>query len=184
MADFFGMNKSAVEDLVSQQELYELYAKVAKEIEDGLLDKGVWTKSFADAAGNEAKAKAVYIELMVERLILAKKAQSELEIATSQIKAQNEVDRVRTEKLAAQNKKKALNPTSKKDRPISKKTYALIWAGIFLLFLPVGGALQYWLPEMFRPINTLNLAAVVVVTVLCSGFLTGIVSAIFGWDEF
>ena len=183
MADFFGMNKSAVEDLVSQQELYELYAKVAKEIEDGLLDKGVWTKSFADAAGNEAKAKAVYIELMVERLILAKKAQSELEIATSQIKAQNEVDRVRSEKKVVR-KKQQSNFIRDVTRPMSKKWWILYYVAVVPLMIPSATLVALIWPDLFSPFNGVSFAICLISGAVSSGILANIVSAILGWDEF
>ena len=38
------------------------YADALAEIEEGRLDKGVWARSFADAGGEDAKAKALYIK--------------------------------------------------------------------------------------------------------------------------
>jgi hypothetical protein len=38
------------------------YAKALAEIEEGRLDKGVWARAFADAGGEESKAKALYIK--------------------------------------------------------------------------------------------------------------------------
>ena len=65
--------------LVSQELLYSFYNIVSKEIQQGIKDEGVWAKSFADAQGDEQKAKAIYIDLMVERLILKHEAKIELE---------------------------------------------------------------------------------------------------------
>ena len=63
---------------VSQEMLYGMYAIVSQDIESGNRDRGVWAKAFADAKGDEQVAKAAYIELMVERLVLAKQAEEEL----------------------------------------------------------------------------------------------------------
>ena len=57
---------------------YQLYAQVSAEIEQGQKEPGVWAKAFADAKGDEQKTKAIYIELMVERLALAHQSQAEL----------------------------------------------------------------------------------------------------------
>lgn len=62
---------------ISQEMLYEMYAVVSQDIENGNRDRGVWAKAFADAKGDEQVAKAAYIELMVERLVLAKQAEEE-----------------------------------------------------------------------------------------------------------
>ena len=51
-----------------------MYEKVADDIEQGFKDKGVWTKAFADSGGDLQKQKAIYIELMVERMVLAEAA--------------------------------------------------------------------------------------------------------------
>ena len=40
----------------------ESYAEALAEIEEGRLDKGVWARSFAEAGGDEPKAKALYIK--------------------------------------------------------------------------------------------------------------------------
>ena len=58
---------------------YQLYAQVAEEIEQGQKEPGVWAKAFANAKGDEQKTKAIYIELMVERLALAQQSTRELE---------------------------------------------------------------------------------------------------------
>ena len=63
---------------ISQEMLYEMYAVVSLDIENQTVDRGVWAKAFADAKGDEQVAKAAYIELMVERLILAKEAEQEV----------------------------------------------------------------------------------------------------------
>ena len=38
---------------ISQEMLYEMYAAVSRDIENGNRDVGVWAKAFADAKGDE-----------------------------------------------------------------------------------------------------------------------------------
>ena len=64
--------------LLTKEEEYELYAEVSKQLAQGKRDEGVWTKAFADSEGDKNKTEAIYIDLMVEKLVLSKK--SELEI--------------------------------------------------------------------------------------------------------
>jgi hypothetical protein len=59
---------------IGQEKLYVLYEQVSKDIQSGIKDEGVWAKAFAESEGDEQKAKAKYIELMVERLVLAEQA--------------------------------------------------------------------------------------------------------------
>ena len=58
---YFGM--TARQQAVSKEIEYLLYEKVAEDIEQGFRDKGVWTKAFVEAEGDENKTKAS-IELM------------------------------------------------------------------------------------------------------------------------
>lgn len=44
----------------------DAYAAAMAEIEEGRLDKGVWARSFAEAGGDEPKAKALYIKARAE----------------------------------------------------------------------------------------------------------------------
>ena len=66
-------------EYVSQKLLDSFYEKVANDIENGIQDKGVWAKAFAKADGDENKAKAVYIEFMVEEMILEQEMHQEEE---------------------------------------------------------------------------------------------------------
>ena len=43
------------------------YEKVSLDISKGERDEGVWTLAFAKSEGNNQKAEALYIELMVQR---------------------------------------------------------------------------------------------------------------------
>ena len=66
---------SKTKKFISKELLYSFYNIVSQEIQQGIKDEGVWAKSFADAQGDEQKTKAIYIELMVERLILKHEAE-------------------------------------------------------------------------------------------------------------
>jgi len=58
--------QSATDRLISKEVEHKLYEKASIDIENNDIDKGVWTKAFSKAGGDEVKQKAVYIELMVE----------------------------------------------------------------------------------------------------------------------
>ena len=74
--DLFNKLKKTSE-FITKEQIYALYDQVSKEIESGMKDNGVWTKAYADARGDLQAAKAIYIELMVERYVLAGEAQQE-----------------------------------------------------------------------------------------------------------
>lgn len=44
----------------------ELYARAFKEIEQGFRRDGLWAKAFADGEGDEARAKALYVQYRVQ----------------------------------------------------------------------------------------------------------------------
>ncbi len=64
-------------EYVSKKLIDSFYEKVAEDVANNIQDKGVWTKAFAKAGGDEQKAKAFYIELMVDELILQQEAIAE-----------------------------------------------------------------------------------------------------------
>ena len=74
--DLFNKLKKTNE-FITKEQIYALYDQVSKEIESGMKDNGVWTKAYADARGDLQAAKGIYIELMVERYVLAGEAQQE-----------------------------------------------------------------------------------------------------------
>ena len=71
--------KSRIEHLLSKEAEYQLYKKAADDIEADIIDKGIWTKAFALAEGDEKKQKVFYIELIVEHYKDLIKAGEELE---------------------------------------------------------------------------------------------------------
>ena len=58
--------QSATDRLLSEEAENSLYEKAANDIENEIIEKGIWTKAFAQANGDEIKQKAIYIELIVQ----------------------------------------------------------------------------------------------------------------------
>lgn len=58
--------QSATDKLLSEEAENSLYEKAANDIENEIIEKGIWTKAFAKAHGDEVKQKAIYIELIVQ----------------------------------------------------------------------------------------------------------------------
>lgn len=64
---------------VSQKIINSFYEKVADEVDNNIFDKAIRIKAFSKAEGDEKKAQALYIELMVEEMILLEEAKLEAE---------------------------------------------------------------------------------------------------------
>ena len=47
------------------KDVYAQYELVAKDLENGVTNQGVWAKAFADSNGDEPATKALYMKLMV-----------------------------------------------------------------------------------------------------------------------
>lgn len=70
---------SKTKKFLNKELLYSFYGQVSESVKAGQIDDGVWAKSFADAKGDEQVAKAIYLDLMVEKMILAYESTLELE---------------------------------------------------------------------------------------------------------
>ena len=64
---------------VSQKIINSFYEKVADEVDNNIFDKAIRIKAFSKAEGGEKKSQALYIELMVEEMILLEEAKLEAE---------------------------------------------------------------------------------------------------------
>ena len=71
--------QSKLEKLARKDLEYRYYAEALSSIERGEKDKGVWAKALADAGGDLDKTQAKYIELIVEKMMLATEAENEIE---------------------------------------------------------------------------------------------------------
>tara|TARA_B110000196_G_C21122926_1_gene654231 strand:- start:550 stop:1101 length:552 start_codon:yes stop_codon:yes gene_type:complete len=69
---------SPTEKFLSKEETYRLYRLVHEQVEQGYKDKSVWAVAFSKSNGDLQKSKALYIELMVERIKDAIEAGKEL----------------------------------------------------------------------------------------------------------
>ena len=69
---------SPTKKFLSKEETYHLYGIVHEQVEQGYKDKGVWAVAFSKSEGDLQKSKALYIELMVERIKVAIEAGKEL----------------------------------------------------------------------------------------------------------
>ena len=74
-----GIFKSATEKLITKEVEYKLHEKVLRDLANDKKDLGVWGKAFVDADGDEQKAKAIYITLMVQHYKDTAKSEAELE---------------------------------------------------------------------------------------------------------
>tara|TARA_S200000501_G_C20769820_1_gene720056 strand:- start:278 stop:772 length:495 start_codon:yes stop_codon:yes gene_type:complete len=75
--------QSLTSGFISKEEENQLYEKAGIDIENGVIDKGLWTKALSKAEGDKKKQQGIYIELIVERhkdeLRVAKKKAKTLE---------------------------------------------------------------------------------------------------------
>lgn len=60
--------RQSPEQQAKSQREEDAYEIAAKEIEQGVAQKGLWAKAFADAEGNEQKQKALYLRYRAEQL--------------------------------------------------------------------------------------------------------------------
>ena len=58
--------KSDIKHLISKEAENALYEKAANDMDNNIIEKGIWTKAFAKAEGDKTKQEAYYIELIVE----------------------------------------------------------------------------------------------------------------------
>jgi hypothetical protein len=80
-----------------------VYDEIAKELEIGATDKGLWTRLFAECDGDERQTKVLYIKKRAERLIAVKR--------TGVDKTTQETSRI----IDKSDKKSVENYSSKKD---------------------------------------------------------------------
>ena len=104
--------QSATKRFISKEIENQLYAKASEDMENNLIHKGIWTRAFAKADGNESKQKAIYIELMVQHYkdeiaageeiekILMSEAEKELARQAEENKIRQEAKRKKQEEEA------------------------------------------------------------------------------------
>ena len=97
--------KSDIEHLISNEAENALYEKAANDIDENIIDKGIWTRAFSKAQGEQVKQKAIYIELIVEHYKDLIRAGEELAhiLATEEEKRQQREEYLR--RMREENKK-------------------------------------------------------------------------------
>ena len=88
---------------ISQKIINSFYEKVADDVANNIFDKAIRIKAFSKAEGDEKKSQALYIELMVEEMILLEEAKLEAE----QEKQLNELREIEDRKKDIEDRKKA-----------------------------------------------------------------------------
>ena len=100
---------SPLKDFLTEAEETALYEQAATEIENGIMNKGLWAKALSKADGNEEKQKAIYIELLVDYL-------------KKEIAAGKELASILDKEKQAELKRKKTS-SSKQKKSQNKKTY-------------------------------------------------------------
>ena len=108
---------------MSEEAFYDL---VATEIQQGQLKPGLWTKAFADANGDQTKARVLYIRQRVAQL-----EQEAVQAARLQREQQKEQARQAAQKLADEEWER-LYP---KDKPTDIRAHVITVAAILLTIL-------------------------------------------------
>ena len=136
--------QSATDRLISKEVEHKLYEKASIDIENGSIDRGVMTKAFSNAQGDEVKQKAIYIELMVEHYKDEIRAGEELAkvLATEADKAkerQRQEEIRRQERAEEAERKRISNEQWVRDAPQreiqDEKDIKMAWLGILLIFI-------------------------------------------------
>jgi len=87
-----------------------VYEVVAEEMESGKMDKGLWTRLYAEHDGDEKKTKIAYIKQRAERLMAVERARIQ-ELARQQAEEAERVERLRLEGLSIREKLSPSNLT-------------------------------------------------------------------------
>ena len=131
-------------EYVSQKLLDSFYEEVARDIENNIQDKGIWVKAFARAGGDERKAKALYIELMVENMILQEEAIHE-EKLEKKLAQEEKVAREIAEKKKIERKKiwkeaweEATRTSPREEKFIAITMLLVLFGFIFLFRIAIG----------------------------------------------
>lgn len=76
-------------EYVEQKIIDSFYEKVANDVANNIQDKGVWAKAFAKAGGDEKRAKSLYVDFMVDQMILEQQVIAEEKEKEARVDAWN-----------------------------------------------------------------------------------------------
>jgi len=133
--------KSATEKLVSKEVEYKLHEKVLRDLANDKKDLGIWGKAFVDADGDEQKAKAIYITLMVQHYKDTTKSEAELEAIWNENYQREQAEKEEMLRQAQKEKDEMLRQTQKEKDVDTKEKSDLIligisvWIGFTVLFM-------------------------------------------------
>ena len=126
--------KSNIKHLISKVAENALYEKAANDMDNNIINKGIWTKAFAKAEGDELKQKAFYIEIIVEHYKDLIRAGEELAtiLATEEEKRQKQEFKIQQESKRQQEERKRIQEESK--RYNEKNNEQFDDSGLFIFF--------------------------------------------------
>lgn len=126
--------KSNIKHLISKEAENALYEKAANDMDNNIINKGIWTKAFAKAEGDELKQKAFYIEIIVEHYKDLIRAGEELAtiLATEEEKRQKQEFKIQQESKRQQEERKRIQEESK--RYNEKNNEQFDDSGLFIFF--------------------------------------------------
>jgi len=106
-----GVRTFAEKEVVPAMNDDVFYDEVAKEMQENRLVPGVWTRAFAEADGDENRAKAIYIKLRVSKLSADYRQQKEVTQSEGAISQENPEEDQQAKAFAQwQSKEKDLSP--------------------------------------------------------------------------
>jgi len=145
--------QSATKRFISKEIENQLYEKASEDIENNLIHKGIWTRAFAKADGNESRQKAIYIELMVQHYkdeiaageeiekILMSEAEKELARQAEENKKRQEAERKKQEEAAWNHpdavaaRAKAAEEQAKEEEAQARVIVIATWSLFFILLI-------------------------------------------------
>jgi len=108
------------------------YDQVAVELQDNIIDQGLWTRAYAKGGGIESKAKSLYIELRVEQLTReaepARRAQEEILEKERTLETARQLEEKRFVENTA-----AMQTVEEHNNKIFKFDHIMFWLGWILL---------------------------------------------------
>lgn len=108
---------------------YELFDLVSRDIENGVINRGVWAKAFSDTNGQEQATKALYMKLMVERALQ--------ELAQTEVPKVTDLERQHAASPAVSTKEPIASLPEKKPK---LDWNSMPWVDIFALAMLGAGA--------------------------------------------
>jgi len=110
--------KSDIEAFITAEQENILFEKASDDISNNIINKGIWTKAYSQAGGDESKQKAIYIDLLVNYYKMLIKAGEEFE----DIIASEEERKKRQEARAAKARYDSERPMREKQEKEKKQS--------------------------------------------------------------